>query len=483
MRALIFILLFFAAQLLSAQDTAMVRTFGGPYNDYGAEIIQTSDGGYAFIGTTGSHLNGQSNMYLVKLGADLGFEWSRVFGGDNLEWGQSLVETDDGYLLLGYTNSFGAGGYDIYLVHCDHSGDMIWQKTYGGTDWDFGYKILAHNDSYYIAGESWSFSNGGSDAYIIRVDDEGTELWSSNFGGSENDYFNSLFLGENGPIAIGTNASEAEKTMVFMMEFAPDNSTTEHLFGDTAIWYEGNAGYYHSNGSYYIAGAKESDDFSNYLFRKYSTSFEPEDLAGNPTGGGDLEDVAYSLIECTNGELVTVGASDSYTGSTGAYMLRLTSEGWWLAGPTFGAGGTDISRSIIRNDSNQLVILGETNSFGAGNYDAYLVKFPNDTIIQNYVLDEEFIFDQLLTSSGPELTAEEDAFQVFPNPAKDWFSFSGEGQWESIALFDVTGKITLRKTLTGGNPYIEISGLKPGVYFVELSGRDGQSARKRLVVE
>lgn len=482
MRTLLFTFLLFAAHLLSAQDTAMVRTYGGPYNDYGAEIIQTSDAGYAFIGTTGSHLNGQSNMYFVKLGSDLSFEWSRVFGGDNLEWGQSLVETDDGYLLLGYTNSYGAGGYDIYLVHCDHSGDLIWQKTYGGTDWDFGYKILAHNNTYYIAGESWSFSNGGSDAYMLRIDESGNELWSGNFGGSENDYFKSIFIGENGPIAVGTNASVAEKSKIFLMEVTPDNSTSEYVFGEPDKWVEGNAGLYHSNGSYYIAGSSESGDFSNYLLRKYSTTFEPEALSNNPTGG-QMEDVAYTLAEGANGDLIATGASDSYTNSTGAWILRTSSAGSYILGPTFGGGATDIGRCLIKNDSNQLLMLGETNSFGTGNYDAYLVKFPSDTIVQDYILDEEFIFDQLLTSSGPELTEKDNAFQVFPNPAKDWFSFTGEQRWESVALFDVTGKITLRKILSGDLSEIAITGLKPGVYLVEFSNHEGQSIRKRLVVE
>lgn len=483
MRALIFILSLLVSDLLLAQDTAMVRTYGGPYNDYGAEIIQTSDGGYAFIGTTGSHLNGQSNMYLVKLGADLNFEWSRVFGGDNLEWGQSLVETDEGYILLGYTNSFGAGGYDIYLVHCDHNGALIWQKTYGGADWDFGYKILAHNNSFYIAGESWSFTNGGSDAYMVRIDGQGNELWSDHFGGSADDYFKSIFVGENGPIAVGTNASVSEKSQLLLVEFTPDNSTTEHLFGDPDQWYEGSAGHYHSNGGYYIVGARESGEFSNYLFRKFSTSFAPENLVGNPIGGGDLTDIAYSVVESNNGELITVGAGDSYTGSTGAWVMRLSSDGWWLAGPTFGGGATDIGRSIIKNDADQLVMLGETNSFGTGNYDAYLVKFPNDTIIQDYVLDEEYIFDQLLTSSREEVIVKEDGIQVFPNPATDRFSISGEQLWENVALYDATGKIVLRTSGVSSNSKIDIAHLRTGLYFVEFSQRDGRWLRKRLVVE
>src|SRR5690606_12173075 len=157
------------------------------YNDYGAEIIETSNGGYAIIGTTGSYAQGQSNMYLIKINDDLEKEWSQVFGGDNIEWGQSLVEVEDGFLLLGYTNSFGAGGYDIYLVKCDLNGNFQWQRTYGGSDWDFGYKLLEYDNTFYIAGESWSYSNGGSDGYLLNIDLAGDVIWSDHFGGSNDD--------------------------------------------------------------------------------------------------------------------------------------------------------------------------------------------------------------------------------------------------------------------------------------------------------
>src|SRR5690606_31838043 len=160
MKNLILIALTLLVQAGFAQlDTVNVRTYGGVYDDFGSEIIETSDGGYAVIGTTGSYGQGQANVYFLKLNNDLEKEWSKVFGGENIDWGQSLIEVEDGYLLLGYTNSFGAGGYDIYLVKCDFDGNLIWEKTYGGSDWDFGYKIMAYNNGFYLAGESWSYTN------------------------------------------------------------------------------------------------------------------------------------------------------------------------------------------------------------------------------------------------------------------------------------------------------------------------------------
>lgn len=479
MRFLTFILALMTYPAL-CQDTAIVRTFGGPYNDYGNDIIQTSDGGYAIIGTTGSYWQGQSNMYLLKINSDLEKEWSQVFGGNNVEWGQSLIDVDDGYLLLGYSNSFGAGGYDVYLVKCDYSGTLLWQKTYGGSDWDFGYSLIQHNNRIYIAGESWSFSNGASDGYLLEIDAAGNELWSGHFGGTEEEALYSMFLGANGLQAVGYNSSVEERSKLMVVEWDDNNSTTEHIIGEPNKSYVGRSGVFHSNGSYFYTGSIQYDDQKNYMILRTDTDFNIVAGVNEKFGLNEHPDIAHTILEVGNEHLTMVGESNSYTASVGAFIVRSEISGQYLTGPTFGDNQSDIGRKLILNADDELMMIGETNSYGIGNFDVYLIQFPNDSVIQAYDLDIEHFSDDLLTNLEEE--SPPSAIQFYPNPATDEINFTGDTEWQSIAFFDMRGRLILRSRVDTKNGTINIRELPAGAYIVELTGRS-ESRRTRLIVQ
>lgn len=482
MKNLILIALTLLVQAGFAQlDTVNVRTYGGVYDDFGSEIIETSDGGYAVIGTTGSYGQGQANVYFLKLNNDLEKEWSKVFGGENIDWGQSLIEVEDGYLLLGYTNSFGAGGYDIYLVKCDFNGNLIWEKTYGGSDWDFGYKIMAYNNGFYLAGESWSYTNGAADAYLIQVDEEGNEIWSDHFGGSFSDAFYDLFEGNNGLIATGTIRTEPDQPKAYLVEISPDHTTTAHQFGEENEKLIARCGLLHSNGNYYISGQEWIDSTWNYLFLRLDAEYNLLPVSSNSYGGGGT-DIAYALTEISNGGLTLVGESDSYVNSIGIWSLRVNHLGEYAAAPTFGGSQDDIGRSIIINSEGKLMVLGETNSFGSGNYDVYLYQLPDDIIVQEYILDELFIMDDLLTSTEAtpyDLTEE---ITIFPNPATTQFTIESHSNWDTIRLLNSNGHWVFEQNLNSTNIQISTEGFPKGIYIVEVI-RDQKLMHFRLLIQ
>lgn len=465
---------------LSAQETAKVRTYGGALNDFGSQIIESSNGGYAIIGTTGSYGQGQSNMYLLKVDDQLNIEWSQVYGGNNLDWGQSIVEVDDGYLLLGYTNSYGAGGYDIFLVKCNLNGEIIWEQTYGGTDWDFGYHILEHNNGFYICGETWSFSNGGADAYLVHIDSEGNELWSGNFGGGQNEIANSLFVGANGVIAVGENNSTTEKSKLYLIEVSDDYLVSEHVINNDTLWSEGQAGVFHSNGNYYVTGSQEAEEM-NFLFMRFDEDFVPQPVNNNPYGGS-MTDRGFDITEISNGGLTMVGSSNSFAGSTGALIYRVGELGNFGSAPTFGSSETEVARSTIVNSSGKLMVLGETNGFGAGNYDVYLIELNNDIVVQDYELDFATFTDDLLTSIEPINFGPSSNLLFYPNPAQDALFIEAPELWQELRIFDISGRIVHRTSLSKQESMVSLDLLRSGTYIVELS--DGTVIqRERLIVK
>jgi hypothetical protein len=162
------------------------KTYGGTNDDYALSIQQTSDGGYIVAGTTWSFGAGYDDIILIKTDANGNVQWAKTYGGTYWEEAYSVQQTSDGgYILVGYTYSFGAGDYDIFLIKTDANGNIIWAKTYGGTGWDRAYSVRQTSDGgYIVAGRTGSFGAGSIDIILIKTDANGNVQWAKTYGGT-----------------------------------------------------------------------------------------------------------------------------------------------------------------------------------------------------------------------------------------------------------------------------------------------------------
>jgi hypothetical protein len=171
-------------------DTLWTRTNGG--NDYydARAVQQTMDGGYVIAGMMAVRNNGLEDFYLVKTDAYGNMLWSKTYGGNNRDMGQSVWQNDDGgYIIAGYTNSFGAGDYDFYLVRAKSNGDTIWTRTYGGTQGDLAQSVQQTADGgFIVAGSTFSFGAGSADVYLIKTNADGDTVWTRTYGDTCNDW-------------------------------------------------------------------------------------------------------------------------------------------------------------------------------------------------------------------------------------------------------------------------------------------------------
>ena len=112
--------------------------------------------------------------------------WSASFGGTGTDIATSVVNTaDGGFFVVGYTDSFGAGGFDIVLLRYDSTGNLLWNKTIGGADYDFAESVVQTSDGgFAVAGRRDVAGTNGYDAVLIKTDPAGSELWSKFYGGT-----------------------------------------------------------------------------------------------------------------------------------------------------------------------------------------------------------------------------------------------------------------------------------------------------------
>ena len=155
----------------SLGNTLWTGTYGERKEQRGASVRQTSDSGYVLTGYTADQYNTNPDVYVVKTDSVGDTTWTRTYGGSDWEEGYLVRQTNDGgYFLVGKTNSFGAGGFDVWVLETDANGDTLWTKTYGGTGDDVGYSGQQTADGgYIIAGYTASSGAGGKDVYLIRL--------------------------------------------------------------------------------------------------------------------------------------------------------------------------------------------------------------------------------------------------------------------------------------------------------------------------
>ena len=134
-------------------------------------LVQTSDGGYAIAGSTYSYAAGLCDAWLVKTDACGNMKWNKTYGGTDWDLASALVKTSDGgYAIAGCTRSYGAGLCDVWLVKTDAWGNMEWNKTYGGPSSDWASALVQTSDGgFAIACSTSSYGAGSADTWLIKL--------------------------------------------------------------------------------------------------------------------------------------------------------------------------------------------------------------------------------------------------------------------------------------------------------------------------
>ena len=161
------------------------NTFGGSQNDNGFSVTSTNDGGFSITGVTRSLGDNDGDAWLIKVSDSGAIQWERTYGGEDTEFGRAIQQTvDGGYIIIGQTESFGAGSSDAYLLKTDSEGNEMWSQTFGGQGTDQGrYVVESADQGYLISGYTDSFgASGGFNFWMIKTNSLGELEWQRFFG-------------------------------------------------------------------------------------------------------------------------------------------------------------------------------------------------------------------------------------------------------------------------------------------------------------
>ena len=261
---------FWAVKTDTAGDTQWTRTYGGMYggttDDFGQDVVQTDDGGYALVGTT---FLGAGDVFLIRTDANGNELWNRQYGGYFDERGYSIARTSDGgFLIVGETNSFSAGYSDAWMLKVNADGDSLWSQAFGGTEYEYGYWGAETADGYVLAGATGSFGAGSVDAWMAKAGLQGDSLWAFTFGTGEIEYAYGATQTDDAFLLTGLFNETYEPGQVYLVKTDLDgNELWTETYGDSLLDDLGFSIIQNSDGDYIIAGRSSapSADYEAYL--------------------------------------------------------------------------------------------------------------------------------------------------------------------------------------------------------------------------
>jgi hypothetical protein len=365
-------------QSLDANGGALAwnKTYGGT-NDEGAyPLVQTVDGGYALAGFTRSYGAGGWDVWLVKTDSSGNMQWSKTYGGTGDEGAYSMVQTTDGgYALAGSTNSYGAGSNDFWLVKTDGAGNPQWTKTYGETGDDYAYSIVQTSDGgYALAG--CGFAN------LVKTDSSGNMQWNKKYTG--NAY--SLVQTVDGGYALAgfTHPYASFDDFWLVKTDSLGNTQWSKTYGGTNID-EAYCLVQTSDGGYALAGYTyySEDTQEDFWLVKTDSS---GNMQWNKTYGGRDTDEAYSLVQTVDGGYALAGYTLSFGASLGDLWLVKTDAGGntqWNR--QYGGPKSECALSLTQTADGGYALAGFTNSYDAGGDDFWLVKVNGEMNLEHQI--------------------------------------------------------------------------------------------------
>lgn len=420
------------------------KALGGSGDDMGNQVIEATDGGFVCVGSTtsddldvsGNH--GEFDAWVVKTNGAGVIEWQKCFGGSESETASDIIGTaDGGFLVVGEASSADGdvssnlGSYDFWVVRLNAMGELLWERSYGGSSGDFANTVCQNPDgSWLVAGTTASsdmdvtgYHGGGTDIWAILLNASGDLLWQKTLGGSGFDMGLCTMSDQTGTYVAGWTSS--------------DDGDVTSAFGSDDAW---------------IVSLSQQGDILWQASFGGSGNESARGLGRNADGG--------VILACRTNS--TDGQVSTPHGGYDAWVLKVDEVGALVWETSIGGSNYDDAVGLlVLPDDGYLVTAHSSSDDGDltennGNADFWAVKLTAEPI-------------GLVETPAPK------SVELFPNPAGNelWIRTSTEVRLEQAEVFDTSGRLC-RSFATPLRTALDVSGLMPGTYYCRLHTASGR---------
>jgi len=490
----ILLFLFFNYCLIAQPIIEWKKNFGGTSDDSANFIELTTDGGYILAGSSSSNNmnvggnNGASDYWIVKLDEAGNLQWEKNLGGAENEIAESIQQTNDGgYIITGRSLSSDgdAGGnngeIDYWIVKLDETGDLQWEKNYGGSDWDSAWSVLQADDGGYIVA-GWSQSNDGDvkenkgdpDFWIVKLNETGNLQWEKNYGGSDWEKARSIKKTTDGGYVVAGESYSNDGDIGGKNNLSSDywiikldvsgNLEWEKNYGGTSDEFAYSI-QQTTDGGYIVAGETFSNDGDvGENNGRWDYWIVKLDQIGNlewekSYGGSDI-DIAESVQQTTDGGYIVAGSTESNdgdvtenNGSSDYWIIKLDESGNLQWEKNYGGTSYDVAFSIQQTTDGKYIVAG--------------VSYSDDgDIEENIGLSDYWV----LKLSETEIIGIENIELNFNNYEFD--------------IIDISGRLVYQSFITVEQLNIKLNqlALKKGIYILRLHNAKKQFSQKMVVL-
>jgi hypothetical protein len=425
-----------------------------PYNQEGQDVLATPDGGYLIAGYTQNNDPSDCDVYIIKTDGGGNKISTKTYGGAKPDFPYHMITTFDGnYFLIGYSQSYGSGDVDVLLMKVDQNGNLIWQKTYGGSGNDYGQDIIATSDGNYVIVGS---SNSGASTYeanLIKIDPAGNLIWNRMLGGAFDDFGRSVKQCSDGSLIV----------LGCTMEFGN---------GDAYLIKTDNAGVFQWNkaigGSGYDEGAYinvNSDGSFTFLIRDSSTvamDIDVRIVKTDPAGtviwskayGGDKKDTPKMIQPTSDGGYIVAAISRSFGWvNPDMWIMKFDNAGDTTWTRHYGGVNNEHCYVVREQPDGSYIAVGKTASYGP-DMDPIFLKLNSNGTLAVGIHEQRLVYNNI---------------RLYPNPGNGIIKIDlNDFKASKISIVNAIGQEIYRKEIKGEESIdMDLQDKRSGLYLLK----------------
>ena len=384
------------------------KSFGGYGQDHAFCIQQTTDAGFIVAGYTDSFGAGGFDIWILKLNTYGNVIWEKTYGRIYNDYARSIQQTaDGGYIVAGYTANGVGENFDLLVLKLDGNGDLLWQKTYGGPGSDSARFIKQTSDGGYIlAAYSDSFGTGTTDLWILKLDQDGNVSWEKSYGASITNIVRSIQqTADEGYIVAGrTQLSPEYNGDAWVLKLDPlGDISWQKTYGGSSV--DG------------VTTIQQTAD-EGFIMAGWTSSFgvrdadmwvlklgSDGDVSWQKTYGGDGEDYPVSIQQTSDQGFVIGGWTTSYSAEgRDCWIIKLDNTGTISWDKRYGGNLLDEAHFVQQTTDGGYIVTGDTVSIGMGSTDYWVLKIDDNGEIPGCQFMNEGTALITITSVVPQTT-------------------------------------------------------------------------------